>query len=76
LGAAIAAPYAIEAETELANSRADMLRRLDAEAENKNKLRQSLGLEPEKSWWEDFKTNFAKSMILGGDRGIMSAGRQ
>ena len=76
LGASIAAPYAIEAETELANSRADMLRRLDAEAENKNKLRQALGLEPEQSWWEDIKTNFARSMILGGDRGIMSAGRQ
>lgn len=76
LGGVIAAPYAIEAETELEKSRADMLRRLDAEAENKNKLRQSLGLKPEKSWWEDFKTNFAKSMILGGDRGIMSAGRQ
>ena len=77
IGAAmILAPYVWEADKEDAAKRAEMLQRFETKKENEAAIRKSLGFKQEESWLDTLKDNFAKAMILGGDRGIMAAGRQ
>lgn len=72
----VLAPYVWEADKEDAAKRAEMLQRFETKKENEAAIRKNLGLQQEESWLDRLKDNFAKAMILGGDRGIMAAGRQ